>query len=230
MEEIMKSHRRPLFAFSILVLLGLACSIAVPSTPTSTPAPTTPAIVFHTVTPGPTETKAPAASPTLAGEVFAWNNLGEIDSGGLKIQIARVMLGEKKAINQPFEKIRTFDDRPVVVALIFKIINTSSDTLSVYPDQGTVVAAGEQVDLGDFMLFGTFGDDIGGDIFPGVTKIGGIWLGFKRTSAEAIQNLTLVINAPMNKSFIQVGGDYQFNLDLSDRKLEPVPPELESLK
>lgn len=221
---------------TLLALLSIACQAAVPPTPTVI-ATKPPAVIVSSFTPEPTQivveptvTQAPAFTPTLMGEIYAWNNIAEIDSGGVKIQIARLVLGDKLAVDQPFSQVSTFDDRPVVAAIIFIIQNTSTKTAMVYPDQGKVVAGGEQVDLTEFMLFGTFGDDLGGDIFPGVTKIGGIWLGFKRTPVQDIQNMLISINAPLDENFNTIGGDYRFDIDLSERKNDSLQDSLKSLR
>jgi hypothetical protein len=224
----MKNTHRPLIGITFLIFSILACSQA--ATPVANA--TIPPVQFFTFTPAPTlaVTDTPAFTPTPAGKVYAWNDLAEIDGGGVKIKIARLILGEKAAIDQPFSKIKTFDDRPVVAAIIFVIQNSSTTKASVYPDQGTLVAGGEQIDLSEFMLLGTFGDRLGGEIFPGVTKVGGIWLGFKRTAIDTIQSILISIHAPVDDRFNQIGGEYQFNLDLSQRKNDPLPEYLKSLK
>jgi len=218
----------------LLALISIACQSAAAPTPTVQPT-ALPAIEFHTFTPEPTlavtaTEKSPAARPTLAGEFYAWNDLATIDGGGVTIQIARLVLADKSAVEMSLPRMLNLDDRPVVAAIIFIVQNSSDKTASVYPDQATVVASGEQIDLSEFMIFGDFGDDIGGEIFPGVTKIGGMWFGFRRTPVAAIQNMLISIHAPIDESFSRIGGEYNFELDLSQRKTDPVPEKLKSLQ
>lgn len=167
------------------------------------------------------------------GDFFAWNDVATIESAGVSINIARLAIGDKTAVIDPerFDAFPVFNDRPVVAALVYRVENTTDKTISVFPEQATVIAGNEQIDLSEFMMIGMFGDDVGGDIFPGVTKVGGVWFGFRRTPVAAIQNMTIVILAPFDSAnFNTLGSEYRFDLDLSQRKNEPVPAELNSLR
>ena len=176
----------------------------------------------------PTNTAIPAI-PTTApiGEHYAWNNVGSQDSGGVVIEIARFVLADKSAIpDMDFSLVSSFDDKPIVAEIIFKVTNTTQQTLSVYPDQGTVVVGGEQIDLTEYMMLATFGDSVGGEIFPGVTKIGGIWFGIKRSTLPEIQNVIITFGGPSDSNFSSIGSDYSFTIDLTNRQDQPLPEEL----
>lgn len=190
------------------------------SIPTQPPPTVAPAL--------PTDTAVPA---TGAGSIFAWNYIGSQESGGLRVEIARFVVADKLALTD-FDftgggRIKVFDDRPVVSEIIFKITNTTQEKINIYPDQGKVIAGGEQVDLLDFAIQGsTFGDDFSGEIFPGVTVIGGMWFGFKRTPVDQITSATIAFSGPSGDSFNSLGPEFNIVLDLSNRQNQPIPDEL----
>jgi archaellum component FlaG (FlaF/FlaG flagellin family) len=169
----------------------------------------------------------PTSAVVPDGNHFAWNFLATQESGGIKIEIARFVLADKTTIPEmDFSLVSSFDDKPIVGEIVFRITNNTQQTLSVYPDQGTVIVGGEQIELSEYMMLATFGDSVGGDIFPGVTKIGGIWFGIKRTSIADIQNITLAFGGPSDANFSSMGADYNFTIDLSNRQDQPLPDEL----
>ena len=173
----------------------------------------------------PTET----TTPSTFGNYFAWNYIARQESGGLQVEIARFVLADKTAVDQDFTAgglTTIFDDRPVVGEIIFKITNPTQRIISVYPDQGKVIGGGEQIDLLEFASAAEFGDNFSGEIHPGVTVIGGIWFGFKRTPIEQITSVTIVFNAPHNQNFDSLGPGFKIVLDLNDRQNQPMPDEL----
>lgn len=180
----------------------------------------------------PTETPIPPTATTepVKGKEYSWNYLGEQESGGLKIQIARVDIADKtmllSVIN--FSKHAIFDDKPVVVEIIFKITNTTEKEITVYPNQGTAIVSSEQVKLLDYAISGNeFGEDVSGKIYPGVTVIGGLWFGLKRTRLDDIKNMVIAIDGPFDESSMtRLGPDFRIAIDLSQRKNEPIPAEL----
>lgn len=220
----------------VVALMLTACAPSVPAIQTAivqtqaawTPIPTqTP---YPTYTPFPTATSVPlpTSTPTTAAATnkFAWNYIASQESGGITLEIARVLIAEKLALGSDFDKRNRFDGVPIIGEIIFKITNTSDKTISIYPDQGTVIVLTEQIDLREWMLFGTFGDDIGGDIYPGITKIGGIYFGVKRATLAEINGITIIVTAPHDENFNTLGGEFKFELDLSQRKNDPIPDEL----
>jgi hypothetical protein len=226
----------------VIAAITMACGGTAPSQPTvdvgaiqTSAVQTTFATVF---TPELAVTEAPAAAvevPTsapaasLSGNHFAWNYIASQESGGLKVEIARFVLADKTALDMDFTGnglTTAYDDRPVVSEIIFKITNPTQQIITVYPDQGTVIAGAEQVDLLEFAMFGNFGDDFSGDIYPGVTVIGGIWLGFKRTPVDQINSMTIAFDAPHDQNFNSLGSAFNIVLDLSNRQDQPLPDEL----
>ena len=167
-----------------------------------------------------------ACSLFSSGNQYAWNYLGQIDSGGVVIQIARVLLAEKTAFNDDFLKEPYFQDKPVVGEVIFIIKNNTSQVISVFPDQGFITIGNEQIDTYEAINSGRIGDYVGGEILPGNTKIGGYWFGLRRTGLDEIQNMNIVIAAPFDNAYNTIGGEYHFQIDLSERNNEAMPDEL----
>jgi len=168
-------------------------------------------------------------APITNGTEFAWNYLADQTSGNVKVQIARLVIADKTAINQDFTDgglVTIFNDKPVVAEVIFIVTNNSDKPISIYPDQGKVIAGSEQIDLTDFMMGTEFGEKFSGDIYPGVKAIGGMWFGFKRTALVDIQKMTITFMGPSDQSLNRLGPDYTFQLDLSQRQDAAIPTEL----
>jgi hypothetical protein len=223
-----------IFVILVCLLLGCAPAAAPKTAPTVDIGAIQTATVLTVVASAPTKPPAPTDIPPTAPppttepskNIFSWNYLAEQESGGIKVQVARVLIAEKSAYAADKFKGKVFEDKDVVVEIIFIVTNSTDKKAAVYPDQGTVIVGSEQVDLRSYMFSGKVGEDIGGDIFPGVTRIGGLWFGLKRTALPDLQKLVITFNGPVGESFTKLGDDYTFTLDLSQRKTDPLPDEL----
>lgn len=179
----------------------------------------------------PTNTPEPTSAPSSA-DAWAMNNVASVETGGLSIEVARIVVGEKSALT--FEDWSKLDDLltgwadiDVVGEIIFKVTNNSDKTIDVYLDQGSVQLGSEQVDLTDYMMYTTVGDDVGGEIYPGVTKIGGMWFGIKRTAPADITNIVYRADAPSDPdTYDSLGPDIKIDMDVSQHTWEDIPPEL----
>ncbi|MDH5508085.1 MAG: hypothetical protein OEZ02_12760 [Anaerolineae bacterium] len=174
----------------------------------------------------PTEQPEVQVTRELFGDKIAINFGAQQESGGLLVEIARVLIADKTALEQDFDLIGIFEDKPVVGEIIFKITNNTEGILTIYPEQGVVIIGTEQINLGDFYFATKFGDAISGDIYPGVTVIGGLWFGIKRSSVSAIHSLTIAFDAPINIEYETIGENFQFEVDLSKQTYEELPDEL----
>jgi len=181
----------------------------------------------------PTETPVPPTEIPLPSPDQKWarNYVGWGESGGVTIEIARVLVGYKSSIPNDWDALNEYIDGwseiDVVGELVFKITNNTDSTVTLYPDQGSVQIGGEQIELTEYMFTSTFGDDVGGDIFPGVTKIGGIWFGIKRSVPSEITQIIFRASAPHNSdTYDDLGPDYEIILDVSEHVWEEMPDEL----
>lgn len=185
------------------------------------------AITEVTATPFFTDTPLPPTERAQTGNEYSWNYLSSIDSGGVVITIGRVVVANKKYLPIDFSDAVIYDDKPVLAEIIFVIENKTSGIVSVYPNQGKVLVGSEQIEMFPFAMDG--GDIEGvynGDVLPGAKLIGGLWVGFQRTSLEEINSMTIFISAPHNPNYETLGPDYNFNLDLSQKQFVEYPEEL----
>lgn len=101
------------------------------------------------------------------------------DYEGLKTTVKKIVVSDK---------VPTSDGATTsVVGVKFNIENTTKETFSTFPDQATLVTStGEQIDA-DLMQ----SDDLGGEIYEGVTKEGNVNFFLKNGHAEDIKWITL---------------------------------------
>nr|MBN1228850.1 hypothetical protein [Anaerolineae bacterium] len=181
----------------------------------------------------PTETPSPSPEPVASAEDhWAKNYVGTYDNGDIVLEIARIVVGYKDAIgDQDWDVLNDYiegwADVEVVGELVFKVTNNSEKTVSLYPDQGTVQIGSEQIPLDEFMFYTTFGDDVGGEIFPGVTKIGGMWFAIERSAPDEITQIIYRASAPFDEeTFNNIGPDIEIVIDISEYVFEELPEEL----
>jgi hypothetical protein len=167
----------------------------------------------------------PTSQPQEGLDVIARNYVASQDSGGVVIQIGRALIARKSVIDQEFTRTEQFRDKDVLGMLIFVITNNTSSTVRIYPGQGTVQVGAEQIELLEYSFGGGMGDSLGGDIFPGVTKIGGYWFGIARSELEEVTEMIFRARGPYSDSS-RLGPDYEIRIDLSERVFEPLPIEL----
>jgi len=211
---------------ALLTLAAGACATQPPAGQTTLakmPVPSLPPIA-----------SAPGAPPSTIATLdpeneFGWNYLASQDSGGVIVQIARVLFGNRAAMPPDFrfDEIELFQDRPVVGEIVFIVENSTPSTVQIYPNEADVLVGAEQINLLEFAFPETqFGDEFSGDIPSGARVIGGIWFGLKRTPLEQINSMTIAFESPGNETSYSLGPDYNFVLDLSIKKHDPIPDEL----
>jgi hypothetical protein len=187
------------------------------------------AITQEAATEQPTQTPIPDTQQY--NDIFAWNYLAEQTSGDVTVQISRVIFGNKESLEKYWDDLRSlapiFQDKAVLGEIIFKITNNSDTIVTLHPNQGTVIVGSEQINLADYLGVSTFGENTGGDFFPGVTVIGGMWFGVKRTPLEEINSMIFASRGPVNSAdWNSLGDDYQIQLDLSEHSFSEMPDEL----
>lgn len=119
-------------------------------------------------------------------------------SGPVTLSITKI---ERSQI-EPREEYQDILGGKKLGALTFNVTveNSSQDTLSIYPDQGTVTTgSGEQIDASPL-----FSDEVGGEIGSGQEKKGIILFTFDGDPAK-INKLSFVVEGAHNESFETVG-------------------------
>ncbi|WP_342547639.1 hypothetical protein NST69_27485 [Paenibacillus sp. FSL P2-0089] len=100
------------------------------------------------------------------------------DFDGLKTTIKHIVVSDKVPMND--------GSLASAVGVKFKIENTTNETFNTFPDQAELVTS-----TGEQMRADLQNDDIGGDIYEGVTKEGNVDFILKKGHAEDIKWITL---------------------------------------
>lgn len=129
----------------------------------------------------------------------------EQESGPFVVKVNKMQLASLE-VSEDYKDM--FDkDLVTVVTLEVEVENKSSDTNSMYPDQGTIVTnTKEQKDAEMF-----FSDDVGGDFIGEVTKKGNVVF-ILDSAAEEVTSFKYIIDAPHDDEFNSLGEDITFEL------------------
>ena len=100
-------------------------------------------------------------------------------------------------------------DKVTVVTLELEVENLSDETLSVYPDQGTIVTNTKEQKNADLVL----SDELEGELIGKVVKKGNV-IFLLDSEADQIEHIKYLIDAPHNESLDSIGDKYVFELDL----------------
>lgn len=185
---------------------------------------TTPTEVIATKTITPSKTNVPTITAVDPSKMIAKNYLGTVDSGGVEVEILRILIAEKTVVNQDFSD-EIFLDKYVVAQFTFRIQNNTEEVISVFVGHALIAVNSEQIDLFDYMWdFYDFGDSISGDFLPGVSSIGGVWCGIKNYSVQEINRIIVTILAPAGPGMKRLGPNYFFDIEVNDWGYEE-PPE-----
>jgi hypothetical protein len=166
---------------------------------------------------------------TFYGHVvgYSWNNLATVQEGGVSVEIARLTVYDKSSLSKQEQKYfatNAFYGLNTICNLYFRITNNTDQIMSVYANQGLLVANGEQVQLSSFMY--TTSGTLGGEIFPGATISGVMTFGLKKVTPDTINGMTITFSPPSDKNFISYGLPYVFNLNLSQHEWVDKPDDL----
>jgi hypothetical protein len=181
-----------------------------------------------TITPlAATRTPAPSATPPVQIHGFAWNGLQALEEGGLRVEIARLVVMDKNTL-PPAEQERMaassdYTDKNTIVQIYFKISNNGDQTVHLYVNQGLVLVNDEQVKLFDFIR--DTDSNLGGEFLPGASVIGVSTFALKRVSVDEVNKMTIKISQPFDAHLNSLGQDYLFNLDLSQHAWATKPAE-----
>jgi hypothetical protein len=194
--------------------------------PTNTPRSTN--------TPRPTNTPAPTATPTQPVDpslAIAKNYVASQDSGGVIVEVARVLIADKAGVSQDFSEITLLQDKTTVVEFIFKVINNTDQIVRIHVyASGQASINGEPVIFDDYSWLNDsdtwFGDDLSEDFLPGGTTIGGFWAGIKRSQWDEITSINIKIDAPFDDDYRSIGPDYYFEIPVDGWTFEEIPDEL----
>ena len=124
-----------------------------------------------------------------------------IESGPIKLTVKDIQMSKLN----PSESYKPmFDEKNEVTVLVMEleVENTSDETISFYPDQGTVVTNTKEQKDADMFL----SDSVGGDFIGQVIKSGDV-IFLLDSKAEEVNSMKFVLGHPSNESFESVGED-----------------------
>ena len=103
-----------------------------------------------------------------------------------------------------------WDSVATVIALSVAVTNTNELTFNVYPNQGTLIAGNQQVDADIWTS-----DDVGGEIFSGVTKTGLVIFGLPNpVDIGTLDSLRYIVNGASSNDFTTHTDDFDMTIAL----------------
>jgi hypothetical protein len=246
----MTSRSKSWIALGFVVLIALVSSC---SQPAQGPPATVLVTVVHTeiaevpvtvevevevevtvvTTPTPRPTSTPTPEPARGDELaFAANYVATQTQGGLEIQLVRVLCMDSSHFRDVLDISNTefsedYGDVPTMCEFILEVSNTADSQRTIYPDQGTVIIGDEQIELKPFDMWSIEGlEDVSGDLYPGVRRVGGFWFGINRSTWDQITSITYVIDSPVDEDWDRQGEDFRFEIDTAGWGFEPYPEDL----
>lgn len=168
---------------------------------------------------------------SLGGDaLFSANFLATQESGGMTVELARVIVATKDAAEQAFgvkfSENDAFNESNTVVEVLFRVTNHTDAPLRVRLNDALVAINDEQVNLQDWSYVSAFGNDLNDNVLPGATLQGGVWFGLKRTEPADVSRIIVSASAPFNADYDDVGDDILMEGNLSDHVWQPLPEEL----
>jgi len=188
--------------------------------------------------------------PLNPSEIFARNVGASQIKSGIKVEILRVLVGKRSAIQPNHPQLnekdliptntvesKPFADDAVVGAITFRITNQTNKPISFMASNFVVSVGGKQIPLQDYvyMKHTTFGHDlIQGDILPKSTIVSGIWFDLGKVNVASVKSMTILLGPAYDKRpwgnnpevYYPITGDFFFSIDLSKHNFEPFPEKL----
>lgn len=132
----------------------------------------------------------------------------QFESGPIKLTITDIQISK---VNPSPNYKSMFNDKDEVtsVVLAVEVENTSDETISFFPDQGTIVTNTKEQKGAQVFL----SDEVGGDFIGQVKKKGNI-IFILDSNAEEINNVKFVLGNASNANFENVGEEITASYDI----------------
>lgn len=220
----------------LVVVVVIAAGCSTPATPAQQ-------IVKETA---PTATPVPStATPVPVAESgqskrMAVNHIGtQGTEDALIVDLRRAVVADKvwlsREMDSDFDEMgEDYEAATLVGEFIMVLRNGSGQTLSVYPDQCTVIVSGPNGTRQADIVWSSSGiaglDQVGGEIYADVSKVGGFWYPFPAgVTMVDVERLTFKFNAAHDENFDSVGEDFSFEIDFSGQPDEPLDESVTAL-
>lgn len=131
----------------------------------------------------------------------------DLESGPFTVSLRNSQISHLEITDEDTADYFGGDDL-VMVSMQLDVQNDSTDTNTIYPDQGTIVTnTGNQIDADIWMS-----DSVGGDFLGEVTKSGDVFFFFEG-DPEEISNVRYIIGSGHDEDFNSFGDDIEFSVD-----------------
>jgi hypothetical protein len=154
--------------------------------------------------------KGPEVKESEIGKLTIFNKNEEVEaikeSGPFVVKVNKVQVA-KLEVSDDYKSM--FDDKDIVavVTLEVEVENKSTETNSIYPDQGTIVTdTKEQKEANIFLS-----DDVGGEYIGEVVKKGNV-IFVLDSAAEEITGFKYIISKPIDSNWDALGEDITFDI------------------
>jgi hypothetical protein len=177
-------------------------------------------IVEVTAEPEPTATTEAAAAvepDIVPAEIFTRTVDISQEEGGVIVAVNKFAIAPFESLGALFANDPVvaesdyWKDMAIVVILDVSVTNGTDQTVNVYPNQGSVVVGNQQAEADIWVS-----EDVGGEIFAGVTQSGVVLFGLpKPVDVTTLEQIRYIVNAPTNaETWDSLGEDYNLVLPL----------------
>lgn len=130
------------------------------------------------------------------------------ESGPIKLTVTDIQISK---VNPSPNYKSMFNDKDEVTSVVMavEVENTSDETISFFPDQGTIVTNTKEQKEAEIFL----SDSVGGDFIGQVKKKGNI-IFILDSNAEEINNVKFVLGNASNANFESVGEEITVTYDI----------------
>lgn len=157
----------------------------------------------------------PPAPP--AQDLFALNHLAAQERGGVRLEVARVVIGRKDLLAREGRSLASLGQLrgdAVVGELILKVTNIADRKVAVPVDEGTVLIGDEQIRYQS-------GDENAGYLLPGGTRITSHLFVISRSQVRQVRNMVVRVGSPVDAGNNRVSEDFVLAVDLSRQEYQP---------
>lgn len=182
--------------------------------------------------PGPVMTEEPFVPETLYSNPVseradvkwaAWNNLAKHDSGGVVVEVSRLVLADQSA-GLDYFWYSPWSQLTAIGEIFFKIQNNTDSDIILIPAEMDMVFNDDTMAGGVMLSRGAvIGQPLDGFISPGETRVGGYRLETFGLSFDEIKTLRMYLGCAFNMETGCSGDDFLFEIDLSNRLQEATP-------
>lgn len=153
---------------------------------------------------------------------FAWNDAAKQDSGGVVIEITRIVIAENsKGLDFASDPMGFYEDI-TVGEIFFKIQNNTDKQQLVLPIQMDF-KINRPADFQYAPLTGGIGQNLNGYIEPGETKIGSLQFSTMDFTPAEIKSLQMDFGCAFNDLAGCSGAEFKFDIDLPAPANDPLP-------